>query len=369
MDQARQDSLFKYLKYLGESHATSIKIGNSVKYVAHFLEHTESLSRKGYMKYKSDNGEGMSRNYPWNDCILDYLSFIGVGYNRKKRTVKALEKRSAISERNQQKVNEFASWLSREFDFSKGTMDSYVTGVRLFFEYADRFSNENVKRYLKTMEEHGKKPSTICLRISCFEKYAEWAKIPISIKRPKSKQRLSLENVPTEKEYNRLIEFLKTKPDRKYYLWVRILATTGARVHEFQKITWEDIVHGEVVLKGKGSKYRRFFFQGELQREVMDYVKETKKSGNVATNRHGGVITQRGIDALLKDWGEHVNIDRKKMHCHAFRHFFAKMYLKKNKDIIQLADLLGHGSIDTTRIYLQKSYDEQQRDFNRNVTW
>lgn len=49
--------------------------------------------------------------------------------------------------------------------------------------------------------------------------------------------------------------------------------------------------------------------------------------------------------------------------------FFAKMFLKKNKDVIQLADLLGHGSVDTTRIYLQKSYDEQKKDFNRNVTW
>ena len=48
------------------------------------------------------------------------------------------------------------------------------------------------------------------------------------------------------------------------------------------------------------------------------------------------------------------------MHAHAFRHFFAKMFLKKNKDVIQLADLLGHGSVDTTRIYLQKSYDEQK---------
>lgn len=369
MDQARQDSLFKYLKYLGDTHASSVKIGNSVKYITHFLEHAETLSRKGYMRYKADNGEGMSRNYPWNDCILDYLSFMGVGYNRKRRTVKALEKRSAISERNQQKVNAFASWLSREFDFSKGTRDSYVTGIRLFFEYADRFSNENAKRYLKTMEEQGKKPSTICLRISCFEKYAEFSKIRISIRRPKLKRHLSLENVPTEKEYNRLLDFLKTKPDHKYYLWVRILATTGARVHEFQKFTWEDIVHGEVVLKGKGNKYRRFFFQKELRQEARDYIKETGMSGNVAVNRYGGITTQRGIDALLKDWGSQVGIDRKKMHCHAFRHFFAKMYLKKDKDIVQLADLLGHGSIDTTRIYLQKSYDEQQRDFNRNVTW
>ena len=71
----------------------------------------------------------------------------------------------------------------------------------------------------------------------------------------------------------------------------------------------------------------------------------------------------------LKAWGKHCGIDSKKMHAHAFRHFFAKMFLKKNKDVIQLADLLGHGSVDTTRIYLQKSYDEQKKDFNRNVTW
>ena len=57
------------------------------------------------------------------------------------------------------------------------------------------------------------------------------------------------------------------------------------------------------------------------------------------------------------------------MHAHAFRHFFAKMFLEKNKDVIQLADLMGHENIDTTRIYLQKSYEEQKKEFNRSVTW
>ena len=71
----------------------------------------------------------------------------------------------------------------------------------------------------------------------------------------------------------------------------------------------------------------------------------------------------------MKNWGKACGIDPKKMHPHAFRHFFAKMFLKKNKDVIQLADLLGHGSVDITRIYLQKSYDEQKREFNRSVTW
>lgn len=80
-------------------------------------------------------------------------------------------------------------------------------------------------------------------------------------------------------------------------------------------------------------------------------------------------MTQRSLCQSMKDWGDKCGIDRSKMHPHAFRHFFAKMYLKKNNDVVQLADLLGHGSIDTTRIYLQKSYDEQKKEFNRSVVW
>ncbi len=146
------------------------------------------------------------------------------------------------------------------------------------------------------------------------------------------------------------------------------MGTTGARLSEFQQFTWEDIISGEVVLKGKGNKYRRFFFQKTIQQEAKVYAKEYGKTGIFAVGRFGP-ITQRGFSQHLKAWGKHCGIDSKKMHAHAFRHFFAKMFLKKTKDIIQLADLLGHGSVDTTRIYLQKSYDEQQRDFNKNVTW
>ena len=91
-------------------------------------------------------------------------------------------------------------------------------------------------------------------------------------------------------------------------------------------------------------------------------------SGFVAVGKCGK-ITGRGLGENLKRWGNAVGISSDKMHPHAFRHFFAKMYLKKTKDVIQLADILGHSNIDTTRIYLQKSYDEQRQDFNHNVNW
>ena len=64
-----------------------------------------------------------------------------------------------------------------------------------------------------------------------------------------------------------------------------------------------------------------------------------------------------------------AGIKKEKIHPHAFRHFFAKMFLSKTNDIITLADLLGHGKIETTRIYLRKSYDEQKREFDSAVTW
>ena len=80
-------------------------------------------------------------------------------------------------------------------------------------------------------------------------------------------------------------------------------------------------------------------------------------------------MTTRGLASVIKDAAVKAGIKKEKIHPHAFRHFFAKMFLSKTNDIITLADLLGHGKIETTRIYLRKSYDEQKREFDSAVTW
>ena len=147
-----------------------------------------------------------------------------------------------------------------------------------------------------------------------------------------------------------------------------MLGTTGARLSEFMQFTWEDIISGEVTLKGKGNKYRRFFFQGQLRKEAKAYAKEAGKTGILAMGKYGK-ISSRGLSSDMKAWGKSCGIPLEKMHPHAFRHFFAKMFLKKNHDIVLLADLLGHANMDTTRIYLQKSYEEQKACFTRSVSW
>ena len=82
------------------------------------------------------------------------------------------------------------------------------------------------------------------------------------------KRKLDVNNVPTEEEYNRLLEYLKTKLNKDYYFFIKVLGTTGARLSEFQQFTWEDIAAGEVVLKWKGNKYRRLFLKKQLAREM-----------------------------------------------------------------------------------------------------
>lgn len=369
-DISKQQMLLKYITYLKTSNKSYDKIGRSLFYVDDFIEKSSSFDRRGYKEYIKNNAIEIANNTAKKDAILEFLSINGKGYKRRKiqRTCKPLEKISVVSSKNQEFIKRFLCDLIDNEDYSQHTLRLYADTARQFFEYANVISADNYKRFIATLEERGLSPKTIRLRMTGLEKMAEYAKKPIKLRRPKISKSLDVDNVPTLKEYQKLLDWLREKNNKDHYFFIKILATTGARVSEFLQITWEDVLSGVLIIKGKGNKYRRLFFNKELMDEVRQYVAQTGKSGPVATGRYG-TITSRGLSQNMKAWGQKCGIDTKKMHPHAFRHFFAKMFLKNNKDIVQLADLLGHGSIDTTRIYLQKSYDEQKRDFNRNVTW
>lgn len=359
-----------YISHLCSSNKSYNNIGRYIKIVNRFIESDFPLNRSGYRGYLKSCGIHIINEPLTKEALCDFLNFLGVGYSksRKDEKIKPLEKLCTISDRNKKIINDFIYYLTQKEDYSPHTLKNYSFSVKKYFEYANEISVDNYKRFVKMLEDEGFSPQTIRLRITALEKLSKFVKKPIELKRPKLKRKLNTENVPTENDYNELLAFLKTKRNQDYYFFIKILATTGARVSEFCQFTWENILDGEVILKGKGNKYRRFFFNRQLQSEVKAYLKQTGKNGYVAVGKYGR-ITTRGLSLLMKNWGDKCGIDRAKMHPHAFRHFFAKMYLKKNKDVVQLADLLGHGSVDTTRIYLQKSYDEQKKEFNRSVTW
>ncbi|MBP9998663.1 MAG: tyrosine-type recombinase/integrase [Bacteroidales bacterium] len=303
--------------------------------------------------------------------ICDFLSANNLIKLRKRSSQKQcgqpVVKLERLNDAEVKKLNTFLVWLQNHYDYSQHSLQSYMYSLADFFSYFQNFSEANVRAYINDMEANRKyKPSTVALRMTALKMYAQSLGKAISIKRRKMSRNLNTENVPSEREYRKLLDYLRNR-SIKDYLIVRVLATTGARHSELLMMRWEDILKGELVLKGKGAKFRRFFFTRELIQEVQ----ASQLHGYIEASRFspGGVRSDRCLGEHMKQWADACGIDRSKLHPHAFRHFFAKMYLKSNKDVVQLAELLGHESIDTTRIYLQKTKDEQQRDFNKTVAW
>ena len=366
LDADRQQMFAEYMATLQESDLNFNIRGRYVDTVFQFLKDADSVSRRGYKAYMKANAE-LAVDKPWTkNALCHFLASMGMGYNGRQVTGKlekpegkAMEKREV---RQRQVINDFVLWLQNEFDFSAHTMKTYTDTARQFFSYCDEFSQDNARRFIATLEANGLKPATINLRMSGLEKLAEYLKKPCKLKRPKMQKTLSVENVPTEKEYNTLLAWLDQHNEHWAFV-VRLMGTTGCRVSELVQFTYDMVSEGHCTLKGKGSKYRQFFFTKEMQEQAKG------KTGLICVNRYGVPISTRGIAIQLKTFADKSGVPRVKIHPHAFRHFFAKMYLKKTKDVVSLADILGHGSVDITRFFFQKTHDEQKREFNRNVTW
>lgn len=348
----KQNIFNNYLDYLYTSTGRQYeRIDRYIRIVKLFMDSGLPLSKAGYKRYMHDNSIRVINEPLTKEALCDFLDFMGIGFKRRKtnKEVKTLEKLSVISEKNMGLLNDFIYYLTQEEDYSPNTLQLYAYSVKKYFEYANEISVDNYKRFVNTMEEEGFSPKTIRLRITALERLSKYVNKPINLKRPKFKRELATNNVPTEADYAKLLDYLKTKPDLKYYFFVRILATTGARLSEFLQFKWEDIINGEMILKGKGNKYRKIFFNKQLQNEVKAYLNQYNKTGYVAVGRFGR-ITSRGINSLMKDWGAKCGIENEKMHPHAFRHFFMRGEHSEYSKIIANPPFSNNQDIDHVRM-------------------
>lgn len=265
--------------------------------------------------------------------------------------------------------NEFKTYLSDQ-NLSKNTITSYLYAIRQFEAKYDKLSKQNLRDYKVYLIEHYK-PQTVNLRIRAINCYLE------SIKKEqwklpsvKVQQKPFLENVISEADYLYFKNCLKQDHEMYWYFVVRFLAATGARVSELVQIKCEHVRIGYLDLYSKGGKLRRIYIPSALQKETLKWMEETKKeSGFLFLNKYGELITARGIDVQLKHFGSKYGLDPSVVYPHSFRHRFAKSFLERYNDIAMLADLMGHASIETTRIYLRKTSTEQQNIINQIIDW
>ena len=253
---------------------------------------------------------------------------------------------------------------------AKNTVTAYLYAVK---EYNKRHKELNKRNLLiyKTYLIESYKPKTVNLRIQAINKYLEYmGKQKLRLRSVKVQQRSYLENVITNADYIFLKKKLKKEDNLLWYFVVRFLAATGARVSELIQLKVEHIYLGYYDIYTKGGKIRRIYIPKVLKNETIKWIEEHGRiSGYLFLNRYGERITTRGIAQQLKNYALKYGLNEKVVYPHSFRHRFAKNFLEKFNDISLLADLMGHESIETTRIYLRRSSSEQQAIIDKIITW
>lgn len=255
-------------------------------------------------------------------------------------------------------------------NMAKNTVSAYCYAVNDYFA-RHRVLNKKSLLLYKTYLIETFKPKTVNLRIQALNKYLEFeSKTKLRLKSVKVQQRTYLENVISNADYAFLKNRLKKEENKEWYFVVRFLAATGARVSELVQIKVEHVRIGYFDIYTKGGKIRRLFIPKTLRKEAEEWLKMSdRESGYLFLNRFGERITTRGISQQLKNYAEKYGLNTKVVYPHSFRHRFAKNFLEKFNDIALLADLMGHESIETTRIYLRRTSAEQQEIVDKVITW
>ena len=169
----------------------------------------------------------------------------------------------------------------------------------------------------------------------------------------------------TRPEYDRLLETARERGQERLALLMEAICATGIRVSEVRHLTVEAAQAGraEVTLKGK---IRTILIPNKLCRKLLKYAKKQKiVSGEIFLTRNGKSLSRRQIWGELKRLCRHAGVEPSKVFPHNLRHLFAVTFYRACRDISRLADLLGHSSIETTRIYLVTSSEELARQLDR----
>lgn len=267
-------------------------------------------------------------------------------------------------------IEKYRSLLVRE-NLALNTIESYVWSVRRFLErHNGQISKKSLLEHKGYLIENFK-PQTVNLRIQAINRYLDFIKRShLKLKFLKVQQKNFLENVISNADYTFLKNALKNDNIIDWYFVVWYLGATGARVSELVQLKIEHIEIGHFDIYTKGGKIRRLYIPKRLQtatREWLQYI--DRRNGYLFLNRFGDRITPRGISQQLKSFAKRYGLNAKVIYPHSFRHLYAKNFLTKFNDIALLADLMGHESIETTRIYLRRTALEQREIVDKIITW
>ena len=247
---------------------------------------------------------------------------------------------------------------------SAATIQKYIRDIKAFAKYAEgAVTRETVIAYKKRLQEHYAVRSVNSMLASINSLFAFLGWHDLRVKSLKLQQQVFCpeEKELTKAEYARLCKTAERKHNERLNLILQTICGTGIRVSELQFITVEAVKNGEAIVNCK-AKTRAVFIVKELKQKLLRYAAEQNiKSGMIFVTRTGKPISRTNIWREMKDLCEEANVNPKKVFPHNLRHLFARVFYGIEKDIAKLADILGHSSINTTRIYIISTGTEHRK--------
>lgn len=257
----------------------------------------------------------------------------------------------------------------RSDERAAGTVAKYCRDLAAFALWLDGRSatRENAASWKTHLLERGCKPETVNSKLSAINGFFAFMGWPIKVKF------LKIQHQPfrdparelTRQEYDRLLTTARETGQERLALIMETLCATGIRISELRYITVEAAKDGRATISLKG-KIRTILLPTKLYRKLQKYAKKEKiASGAIFRTKSGKPISRRQVWYELKRLCQAAGVEPTKVFPHNFRHLFATTFYKACKDIARLADVLGHSSIETTRIYLAVSGAEQARQLDK----
>lgn len=255
-------------------------------------------------------------------------------------------------------IGNFKNYLIDE-EKSKATIEKYIRDITAFMVWlANRDIDKSVViEYKNTIIETYAPASanSMLSSINSFFEYMEWYDCKVKTIKIQKQIFANKEKELTKLDYEKLLKAAKSKNNEKLYLLMQTICGTGIRVSELRYITVESVTRGQATINCKG-KMRIVMMPDQLCRALKHYLKEQGiVEGSVFVSKKGRPLDRSNIWKMLKSLCVSAGVSKDKVFPHNFRHLFARTYYSMEKDIVRLADILGHSNVNTTRIYTMET--------------
>lgn len=265
-------------------------------------------------------------------------------------------------------IAQFAGFLEQS-EKSPATVEKYTHDISRLMDWLNggAVTAEKMREWKGSLIAEGLSPKTVNTKICAFNKfvsYMGWDDLRLKSLRVQRVMFRSKEKELTRSEYEKLIKGAAESLGKQPALIIETIGATGMRVSEVKYLTLESVKCGRVEISLKG-KVRTIILPDKLQRKLAKFADERGiKEGVIFRTRTGNPVGRKQIWAQMKEAAAKAGIEPGKAFPHNMRHLFARVYYKATRNLAELASLLGHSSMETTRIYLLTTEESHQKMLN-----